>query len=79
MVIEPRAAWVDVLCDELLFEAAEEGCDHVAMLKAVDVNLEFVLFELDLALDALDEQLVDGLRLHGEDGLGRFLLKLSTR
>lgn len=34
------------------------------MLKTVDINLEFILFDLDFSLNALDEILVDGLWLH---------------
>ena len=47
-----------------MLQPLEQGSDRIPVLKAVDVNLHFVLFDLDLSLDALDEMLVDGLQFH---------------
>ena len=39
---------------QLLLQPLEQGSDRMPVLKAVDVNLHFVFFELDLPLNALD-------------------------
>ena len=55
--------------DQFLLEILEQRGDHIPMLKAVDVNLELILFDLYLPLNALNEMLIDGLWLHRGEGL----------
>ena len=68
-----------IMGDELLIEILKQRGYHILIVNAVDVNLESIVSNLYLPLNALDEMLVDTLWLHREEVLGRICYEVNNQ